>query len=524
MEPKTQVEIQLGHMCNNRCVFCVSGQETGLGRARAMPVEPLLDSVSEAYERGHRKLTLLGGEPTLQPGFKQVVEHAVSLGFEEIVLFTNGVKTAREGFIDEVIGLGGNFTWRISIQGANKTAHERTTKKPGSFDRILQSLEHLFRKGQRITINMCVVRSNFESVDEFPELVSRYGATQLHLDMVRPMDAGSRTDEEFREMIPRYQDLVGPLARMIEGFPGDFDVNIGNLPYCIAPHLSRWIHHDGEQTDTIAIDGEQTLSRPWNKYFVKRRDKLKPESCRECVFDSRCSDIFEKYRELYGTDELVPITPAMSRRADPELHLLAVHFKSVVDELQAWTPPPPFDRVTGLVVNDLEARVTLHAGERRLVVGLGAPGDGAASVDLFSLRVIEVPDDRGLVLGGLDALWNRLAEGRRVLHPFGEDALVGSAARSIAVRLVRLRRRAPFGALEWRTLHLSEAGRRAELGLQSPLGEKATVWLAEENGRARGGYELESEAPSPALVEGLRELMSALKPGASPATPDDARR
>ncbi len=521
MEPKTQVEIQLGHMCNNRCVFCVSGQETGLGRARPLPVEPLLASVSEAFERGHRKLTLLGGEPTLQPGFKEVVRHAVSLGFEEIVLFTNGVKTAREGFIDEVIALGGNFTWRISIQGANKIAHERTTKKPGSFDRIVQSLEHLEKKGQRVTINMCVVRSNFESVDEFPALIERYGAVQLHLDMVRPMDAGARTDEEFREMIPRYSDMVGPLTRMIEGFPEDFDANIGNLPYCIAPHLSRWIHHDGEQTDTIAIDGEQTLSRPWDKYFVKRRDKLKPDSCRKCVFDSSCSGIFEKYREIHGTDELVPVTPAMLDKADPELRLLAVHLGAVVQELEDWTPPAPFERVTGMVVSDSAARVTLHAGERRLVVELGTPGEGAGSFDLFSVRVLEVPGERALVLAGLGALWNRLAEGRRVLHPFGEDALAGSAARSIATRLVRLRRRAPFGELEWRTLSLSEKGRRAELGLRSPQGERATVWLAEDNGQARGGYRLESEAPSPALVEGLRELMSAL--GKAAATGDAQR-
>ncbi len=522
MEPKTQVEIQLGHMCNNRCVFCVSGQETGLGRARPLAVEPLLASVSEAYERGHRKLTLLGGEPTLQPGFQQVVRHAIALGFEEIVLFTNGVKTARAGFIDEVIALGGNFTWRISIQGANKLAHERTTKKPGSFDRIVQSLGHLAARDQRITVNMCVVRSNFESVDEFPELVRRYGAVQLHLDMVRPMDAGTRSDAEFREMIPRYTDLVDPLTRMIDGFDDDFNVNIGNLPYCVAPHLARWIHHDGEQTDTIAIDGETRLSRPWDKYFVKRRDKLKPDSCRQCVFDDRCSGIFDKYRELYGASELVPITAERLRELDPDLHLLGVHLGAVVRELEAWSPPAPFDRVTGMLVSDQEARVTLHAGQQRLVVRLGAPGDGAGSFDVFSVGVLDVPDNRELVLAGLGALWNRLAEGRRVLHPFGEDALAGSATRSIATRLLRLRRHAPFGELEWRTLDLSQAGRRAEIGLTSPEGEKATVWLAEEqDGQARGGYELAPGTPSPALVQGLRELMSALK---ASAAPESARR
>src|SRR5262249_42155807 len=143
MEPKTQVEIQLGHMCNNRCVFCVSGQETGFGRALPLATAPILERITEAFAAGHRKLTLLGGEPTLQPGFLDVVRHAVGLGFEEIVVFTNGVKTAREGFIEEVLATGGNFTWRISIQGATKESHERTTRRPGSFDRIVRSMGHI---------------------------------------------------------------------------------------------------------------------------------------------------------------------------------------------------------------------------------------------------------------------------------------------------------------------------------------------------------------------------------------------
>src|SRR5271154_5709259 len=103
MEPDRQMEIQLGHMCNNRCVFCVSGQRTE--RREAFPVEadPILAAIREARESGMKKLTLLGGEPTIQPQFFNILKYAIGLGFEEIVLFTNGVKTARPSFMDEVI-------------------------------------------------------------------------------------------------------------------------------------------------------------------------------------------------------------------------------------------------------------------------------------------------------------------------------------------------------------------------------------------------------------------------------------
>jgi MoaA/NifB/PqqE/SkfB family radical SAM enzyme len=512
MEPRKQVEIQLGHMCNNRCVFCVSGQETALGRARALDTAPILAEISRARADGHTKITLLGGEPTLQPGFLDVVKHAVASGFSEIVIFTNGVKTAREAFIDEILATGGRFTWRISIQGATREAHERTTKKDGSFARIARTMEILHRKGERITVNMCVVSSNHASVSAFPDLLLPLGVEQLHLDMIRPLDAGARTEDELRAMIPRYSDMVPHLVAMNEGFPEGFDLNIGNLPYCIAPTLAHRIHHDGEPTVTIAVDGERKLSRPWDKYLVKRRDKVKVESCASCVFEGRCSGVYEAYRRFHGTAELVPITPGRLAEIDPNRRFLALHLRAMLRDLRA---PAPFAELGVEEAGDREIRITLGkpaaGGEDRLVLSLGAPGAGAGGFERFAVRVVEQRGDRATALAALRTLWSDFEKmGGRVLHPLGDDAL-SPVARSVAARLGRLRSSAPFGALAWRDVVVLPGGRRAEALFEGPAGERATVWLSEEGGRPSGGYRVDGEATAP-LVEGLRAIMSALRP------------
>jgi len=390
-------------MCNNRCVFCVSGQRTGLGEAKPLEAEPILERVREARAEGHTRITLLGGEPTLQPAFFDVVRECVRLGFDEIVIFTNGAKTARAAFIDDVLATGGRFSWRISIQGATEDAHERTTRKDGSFGRIVRTLESLRDRGERITINMCVVGSNFESVDRFPELLARYGVSQLHLDLARPLDAGERTEDELRAMMPRLSDMVPALGRMVAGFPDTFDVNLGNVPYCVAPELAQWIHHDGEHTDTIAVDGGSELSRPWNKYLVKRRGKTKPDACRECAFDSKCSGVFDEYLQFHGAGELVPV-----------------------------------------------------------------------------------------------------------------DAL--ALGRSVRARLARLRAGAPFGALRWESVRVSSGGHRVDVTLSGPAGERAVIWLAEDERRATGGYTVDGDA-TPALVAGLRAALTALGAEAAPDEP-----
>ncbi len=518
MEPKQQIEIQLGHMCNNRCVFCVSGQQTAEGKAGVLDVAPVIHEIEKAFAAGHRKLTLLGGEPTLQPGFLDVVRRAVALGYEEIVLFTNGAKTAREGYIDEILATGGRFTWRISMQGATTEAHERTTLKDGSFGRIQRTMATLARKGETVTVNMCVVQSNFDSVAAFPALLLPLGVKQLHLDMVRPSDAGVRSEDALRAMVPRYTDLVPALEEMIAGFPADFDVNIGNLPYCIAPKLARWIHHDGERTLTIAVDGQNKLSQPWDKYLTKRRDKMKPATCKACVFESRCSGVFEAYRHFYGTDELQPITPEALAVIDGERRFLALHLRPFIARLgTSGVGLAPYAGVTAAETGDAEVTLTLSGPALSpLRVVLRRPGEGAAGFDRCSLQIASLPDDRAVALRALRSLCDALAKtGLRVVHPIAADA-VSAVARSVGARLARLRAAAPFGVLAWDSVEITGNGRRAEASFSGPAGERATVWLAEQDGRAVGGYRVDAGSPTPDLVTGLRAVMAALRPSAEP--------
>jgi aryl-alcohol dehydrogenase-like predicted oxidoreductase/MoaA/NifB/PqqE/SkfB family radical SAM enzyme len=321
-----ELELQLGHVCNNRCVFCVSGQLTAQGLARPLPAAPAMDALAEAAARGARKVTFLGGEPTLQPSFLPALARAIELGFAEIVIFTNGVKTARASYLDEILALGAargfaGFTWRFSIQGGDEAAHDRVTGKPGSFRRLIAGVRHLQARGQRLTANACVNAHSFRSLPAYPGLVAAHGIRQLHLDQVRPRDAGVRSDAELRAIMPPYTEMVPYYREMLAGFARalgpDYDVNVGNLPYCLMPEWADKIHHDGEPTLTVAADGG-ALSRPWDKYADKRRDKFHPPGCDACRFRDRCNGVFAKYAELHGTAEFVPVPKARPRPAPPD--------------------------------------------------------------------------------------------------------------------------------------------------------------------------------------------------------------
>ena len=329
-------EIQLGHLCNNRCVFCSSGQLTAMKIARPVPLEPIIEALEEARARGATHLTFLGGEPTIHKRFLEALSKAVELGFEHIVIFTNGVMFTHPGFIDSVTALG-NFEWRISIQGATEEAHVATTGRAESFKRIVHGLGELQRRGQLITTNMCVNERSYRSLPEYPELLAHYGVRQLHVDIVRPESTGERDEAYLADIMPRYSDMAPYYAAMLEGFERsnpDFDVNVGNLPYCILPAWASRIHHGGQETVTKSSDSDG-LEDEMNKYEWQASLRTFLPGCAECVFRSRCTGIFRVYLELHGGDEFRPLSRADLAQIDSARRNFVILIEPLLAPLRA---------------------------------------------------------------------------------------------------------------------------------------------------------------------------------------------
>ncbi len=396
-------EIQLGHLCNNRCVFCSSGQLTAMKIARAVPLEPILEALEAARAAGAYHLTFLGGEPTTHKRFLDAVRKAVELGFEHIVIFTNGVMFPHPGFIDSVVALG-RFEWRISIQGATEDAHVATTERPDSFRRILHGLGELQRRGQLVTANMCVNERSYRSLPEYPALLNQYGVRQLHIDIVRPESTGERDQEYLRELMPRYSDMAPYYDEMLarfERWDPDFDVNVGNLPYCILPKWGSRIHHGGQETVTKSADAVG-LEDAMNKYEWHGSLRTYLPGCDTCVFRSRCTGIFRVYLRLHGEDEFTPVSREALVAQDPERRNFVLLVEPHLGALRAAVATgniPPSWRTERESSEDRRRRVEIafvHAAGARARVVLVAPGRGRAPMITCEAYDVDVEVDAGV--------------------------------------------------------------------------------------------------------------------------------
>jgi MoaA/NifB/PqqE/SkfB family radical SAM enzyme len=415
-------EIQLGHLCNNRCVFCSSGQLTAMKIARPVPLEPIIEALEAARAAGARHLTFLGGEPTIHKRFLEAVAKAVELGFEHIVIFTNGVMFPHPGFIDSVTALG-NFEWRISIQGATDEAHVATTGRADSFKRIVHGLAELQRRGQLVTTNMCVNERSYRSLPHYPELLQRYGVRQLHVDIVRPESTGERDEAYLRDIMPRYSDMAPYYAEMLAGFERwdpNFDINVGNLPYCILPEWASRIHHGGQETVTKSSDATG-LEDEMNKYEWQASLRTHLPGCADCVFRPRCTGIFRVYLELHGGDEFRPVTREALAALDPKRRNFVLLVEPQLGPLRAAlaaNETPPAWRVLRETSEDRHRRVEVvfaHAGGGSVKLCFRPPGSGHLPIISTAAYHVEAEADLGTprdaLAGLLEWLCDRLAAG-----------------------------------------------------------------------------------------------------------------
>jgi hypothetical protein len=180
---------------------------------------------------------------------------------------------------------------------------------------------------------MCVNERSYRSLPHYPELLERYGVRQLHVDIVRPESTGERDEAYLRDIMPRYSDMAPYYAEMLAGFDRvdpDFDVNVGNLPYCILPEWASRIHHGGQETVTKSSDGAG-LEDEMNKYEWQSSLRTYVPACSGCVFRSRCTGIFRTYLELHGAEEF----HAVSRDALAALDVDGRTFVLLVEPLLA---------------------------------------------------------------------------------------------------------------------------------------------------------------------------------------------
>ncbi len=181
------VLLELTYRCNLNCFFCYNDLELSGRELQLADYEGLLEDLAEMQVMF---LTLSGGEPLASPHFWSVARRARELGFV-VRLKTNGhaidASLARR-LKTEV----DPYNVETSLHGARGETHDRQTRVPGSFERLVRNLGEMKAAGLRLWLNSTLTRWNEAEVEAMFALADGLGLRLRFDPVVTPRDNGDR--------------------------------------------------------------------------------------------------------------------------------------------------------------------------------------------------------------------------------------------------------------------------------------------------------------------------------------------
>lgn len=239
--------VELTYRCNLDCVFCYNDLSLAGRPLTLAKYETLFE---ELAGMGVLHLTLTGGEPLAHPHFFALGRKARDLGFA-VRVKSNGhalalplatrLKTEVDPFVVEV-----------SLHGATAATHDRQTRVPGSFDRLLANLEAMKSVGLRVKINSTLTRWNENEIRGMFALADRLGLVLQMDPEVTPKDDG---DESPLALAPTREGLLGLYrleeeragTKTLSGEPCAKEPDVAGVPDTGGKHC-------GAGSNNVAID------------------------------------------------------------------------------------------------------------------------------------------------------------------------------------------------------------------------------------------------------------------------------
>ncbi len=275
--------IRVNFHCNQACRFCfVSTHLPGAGD------EAVRRAIVDAAARGV-KITLSGGEPTLNPKLVEFVALSKQLSKRPVQLQSNAIKLADAQLTQALADVGLDELF-CSLHGSRAEIADAVTSAPGTFARTVLGLDNVVKTKIRLNLNFVICEKNLDDLVPYVRLVaSRWPTASINVSFVAPSTDVVPRDREF---IPRYSEVLPQISAAISEAKrlgielGGFESMCG-VPLCLVP----------SSLERYAAFSELLPG-------FDRGEFIKADACRDCALADCCYGVRRGYVELHGADEL----------------------------------------------------------------------------------------------------------------------------------------------------------------------------------------------------------------------------
>ena len=219
-----RLSVELTNICNLHCSYCLRDEDALYHTpANFFPVELFRRVLGEARAAaGVTHVMLTGGEPTLHPRFKEILEAARDEGLKASFV-TNGWHFERVWPVLQA--LGGVVTHvAFSLDGATREAHDRW-RGEGSFVRLVRAFTRCRVGGLPFAVKMGVRRDTLPQLEQVALFAARMGAESLYFDHVMP--TSSSVEDESALGLEERAEAEQEIATLARIFKMRIGLNVG---------------------------------------------------------------------------------------------------------------------------------------------------------------------------------------------------------------------------------------------------------------------------------------------------------
>lgn len=160
------VHLSISDSCNLKCTYCYAAERKELG-SNNLSIEEykrVIDGIRQINP--NCSFTITGGEPLMNPLWKDIAEYIKGLG-NECWLLSNGTLFNESNIVD-IKRLFDRVT--VSIDGSRAEVHSLTRGK--NYDKVLRAIKLMDENGINYSLSMTVTRNNISDVANMAE---KYG-------------------------------------------------------------------------------------------------------------------------------------------------------------------------------------------------------------------------------------------------------------------------------------------------------------------------------------------------------------
>ncbi|MEJ2692295.1 MAG: radical SAM protein [Candidatus Thiodiazotropha sp.] len=240
----TTFVLELTQRCNNRCGYCYNAwRAPDLEYPKAGSNEMTLGQIEQAIIKLRSEtqldvIALSGGEPTLRPDFKEIVQLIHSFGIKTQII-TNGTHLSES--LVEATAQGS--VYQVSLLSSRAEVHDRLTGHQGAWDAVIDGMLNVHLAGGHLIAVFVATRENFADLGPTVHLAIMLGAASLLYNRINVGGSNLRNPDAL-SMTPA---MVEKNLRTLDeiAVTTGFSINTGVVIEPCMVDVSRYphIHH-----------------------------------------------------------------------------------------------------------------------------------------------------------------------------------------------------------------------------------------------------------------------------------------